>query len=88
MTSAPVVITGRSSCRYTTSVVRELECPTRRAISSTSTPDSDIRLTNDVLSSRGVQFSPRPAALVNFLNARRTFPAASGVPAAVQNTSL
>jgi hypothetical protein len=70
MISALVVITGRSSRRYTTSVVRELECPARRAIFSTGTPESDIRLTNEVLSSRGVQSSPSPAAFVIFLNVR------------------
>ena len=32
MTLAPVLITGRSSRRYTTSVVRELTCPASRAI--------------------------------------------------------
>ena len=53
ITSAPVMITGRSSCRYTTSVVRELEWPARRAISSTAIPDSDIRLTNVCRSSLG-----------------------------------
>jgi len=34
MISAPTVITGRSSRRYTTSVVRVEACPAARAISS------------------------------------------------------
>lgn len=46
MTSAPVPIAGRNSCRYTTSVVALRLCPTRRAISSTGTPSSDISDTN------------------------------------------
>ena len=55
MISAPVVITGRSSRRYTTSVVRVEACPTSRAISSMLTPRWLIRLTNEVRSSRGVR---------------------------------
>jgi hypothetical protein len=55
MISAPVVITGRSSRRYTTSVVRVEAWPTSRAISSILTPRWLIRLTNEVRSSRGVQ---------------------------------
>jgi hypothetical protein len=38
MISAPVVITGRSSRRYTTSVVRVDACPASRAISPMLTP--------------------------------------------------
>ena len=46
-----------------TSVVRELEWPTSRAISSTGTPDADSRLTKLCRNSRGTHFSPIPAAL-------------------------
>src|SRR6266496_6508374 len=60
MISAPVVITGRSSRRYTTSVVRVEACPARRAISSMLTPRWLIKLTKEVRSSRGVQQSPVP----------------------------
>jgi hypothetical protein len=61
MISAPVVITGRSSRRYTISVVRVEACPASRAISSMLTPRWLSRLTNVVRSSRGVQPSrPRP----------------------------
>jgi hypothetical protein len=45
-----------------TSVVRELEWPASRAISSTGTPEADSRLTKLVRSSRGAQSSPMPAA--------------------------
>ena len=48
-------MTGLSSWRQMVSVIRELECPTRRAISSTATTDSDITETNVCLSSRGVR---------------------------------
>ena len=51
--SAPVVITGRSSRRYTTSVVRVEACPASRAISSMLTPQW-LRLANEVRSSHGV----------------------------------
>ena len=63
MISAPVVITGRSSRRYTTSAVPVEACPTRWAISSMLTPRWLMTLTNDVRSSRGVQPSPIPATL-------------------------
>src|SRR5215831_15129002 len=56
-----------------TSVVRELECPASRAISSTGTPEADSRLTKLVRSSRGVQSSPIPATLQMALNCRLTF---------------
>ena len=46
-----------------TSVVLLDECPAKRAISSTGTPASDSSDTNECRSSRGVQFSPIPAAL-------------------------
>src|ERR1700691_1784292 len=42
MTSAPVEITGRSSMRYTVSVVEVLLCPTKCEISSTRTPCSQL----------------------------------------------
>jgi len=45
--SAPVLRTGRSSRRYTTSVVLVLEWPAIRAISSTGTPELDISDTNE-----------------------------------------
>jgi len=41
ITSAPVVMTGRSSCRYTSSVVAVRLCPARRAISSMGTPSAE-----------------------------------------------
>ena len=63
MISAPVVMTGRSSRRWTTSVVRVVACPARRAISSMLTPWWLIRLTKVVRSSRGVQPSPAPASV-------------------------
>lgn len=47
MASAPVVRTGRSSLLYTTSVVLVLECPARRAISSTGTPELDMSDTKE-----------------------------------------
>jgi hypothetical protein len=61
--------------------------PGQAAISSTGTPELDMRLTNEVLSSRGAHCPPSPAAFVIFLNARRTFAASSGDPIDVQNTS-
>ena len=48
-----------------TSVVRELEWPASRAISSTGTPEADSRLTKLVRSSRGVQSSPTPGGLAD-----------------------
>ena len=71
MTSAPVVITGRSSRRSMTSVVRELACPASRAISSTGTPWKLIMLTNDVRSSFGTHRAPSPAAAVTRRKSRR-----------------
>lgn len=69
-----------------TSVVRVLECPARRAISSTGTPLADSRLTKLVRSSRGAQSSPMPAALQTDLKYRRTFAASSAVPIVVVKT--
>ena len=69
-----------------TSVVRELEWPASRAISSTGTPEADSRLTKLVRSSRGVQSSPMPAALQIALNYRRTLAASSWVPTVVVKT--
>ena len=71
-----------------TSVVRELEWPASRAISSTGTPEADSRLTKLVRSSRGAQPSPIPAALQIDLNDRRTLAASSPVPTAVVKTRL
>ena len=63
-----MVITGRSSRRQATWVVRELEWPARRASSAAGTPESDMRLTNEVRSSRGVQPRPdRPVPLENMI---------------------
>jgi hypothetical protein len=80
MISAPVVITGRSSRRYTTSVVRVEACPARRAISSVLTPRWLMTLTNEVRSSRGIQPSPVPAAVHTRLNIFRMFPPSSAAP--------
>src|SRR5215471_16130810 len=66
-----------------TSVVRELECPASRAISSTGTPDADSKLTKLVRNSRGVQSSPIPAALQMALNCRLTLLAPNCVPTLV-----
>ena len=55
ITSAPVMITGRSSCWSIVGVVLELECPVSRAISATVTPDSDMTETNVDRNSRGAQ---------------------------------
>ena len=60
-----------------TSVVRELEWPASRAISSTGTPEADSRLTKLVRSSRGAHPSPMPAALQTEREDRRTFAASS-----------
>src|ERR1022692_79339 len=87
ITTAPVRITGRRSCRYTSSVVAVCLCPTRSAISSTTMPSSDISDTNVCRSSRGAQPGPSPAAFVILRNSRRTFAASSSVPTDEQNTS-
>src|SRR5260370_39573284 len=57
MTSAPVVITGRSSRRYTTSVVRGLVCPTRRADPSTGPAEPEHRLSEQLFNPRRGQHS-------------------------------
>jgi len=59
--------------------------PHRSAIVSIGTSLSLRMDTNECLSSRGVQSSPMPAALVMARNARRTLPASSAVPIRVQN---
>ncbi len=68
MISAPVVITGPSSRRYTTSVVRvEANGLASRAIASMLTPLWLMRLTKEVRSSRGVQLSPAPCCAADSL---------------------
>src|SRR5436190_22851902 len=69
-----------------TSVVLELECPASRAISSTGTPELDIRETKEWRNSRGVQFVPIFAALQAALNSRRTLAASRGAPVLVAKT--
>jgi hypothetical protein len=51
------------------------------------TPLSDMMLTKLWRSSRGLHFSPTPAALQILVNDRRTFRASSGVPFRDTNTS-
>jgi len=68
------------------SVVRELACPARRAISSTATPDTDITDTNVCRSSQGAQTPSMPAFLHRERKSRRTCEASSGVPTLVVNT--
>ena len=87
MISAPVVMTGRSSRRLTTSVVRVEACLTRRAISSMLTPRWLSRLTKVVRSSRGVQLPPMPASSQTRLNIFRTLAASSAAPRWVVKTS-
>jgi len=84
--SAPDRSTGRSSCRYTVSVVRLELWPTRCAISSTLMPPSDISETKVWRSSRGVQHSPIPASRQTFLKRFLTFDGSSGVPTEVVKT--
>jgi len=52
---AAALVTGRSWCLYTTSMVRMLEWPTAAAICSMGTPESDKSETKVWRSSRGVQ---------------------------------
>ena len=54
------------------SVVRELACPARWAISSTATPELDMTETNVCLSSRGAHTPVMPAFLHRARNPRRT----------------
>jgi hypothetical protein len=59
-------------------VVRELAWPARRAISSTGTPESDMRLTKVCRSSRGDELPSIPAAFTAARNSRRMLPVVHG----------
>jgi|SRR6516225_11556034 hypothetical protein len=78
MISAPVVIAGRSSRRYTTSVVRVKGMPGQPG----DLLDADAVMAHQAHeggpSSRGVQPSPAPGALHTRLNNFRTFAASGG----------
>jgi hypothetical protein len=67
-------------------VVRKLEYPARWAISSTTTPDSDMTETNVCRNSRGAHTPSMPAFLHRARKSRRTCEASSGVPTLVVNT--
>ena len=73
ITSAPVLITGRSSRRLTASVVAVVLCPTSLAIFSTGTPCSLMIGTKVRRSARGHQFMPIPAASQTLRKARLTW---------------
>ena len=81
---APRRSTGRSSLRYTFSVVRVFAWPTRCAMSSIGMPALDSSETKLCRSSRGVHSSARsPACSATWRKARRTFAASRGVPSLV-----